>query len=57
VRDRSNIELACIELDDEDLSAVSAGKFKDFADFDSIKGESTDDRHRGEIQLENWTLR
>jgi hypothetical protein len=45
------------ELNDHELSAVSAGKFKGFADFDSIRGESTGDHHRGEIELENWSLR
>ena len=40
-------ELPAIELTDEDLSAVAAGKFN----FGDIKGESTDKDHRDWIQI------
>jgi Type VI secretion system effector, Hcp len=43
----NSIELPCIELSDEELSAVSAGKL----DFGDIKGESTNSGHNEWIEI------
>ena len=49
------------ELTDKDLTGtVGGGKVSAFASFlkiDGIDGESTDDKHKGEIQLESYTFR
>lgn len=43
----SNVEVSPIELTDEELSAVSAGKTNNpFANFGDIKCESTDKSHK-----------
>jgi type VI protein secretion system component Hcp len=58
MNDRSNVELPCIELTDEDLSAVSAGK-KDnspFLKIDGIDGESQEDHHKSEIQIGSFSF-
>jgi hypothetical protein len=44
------MEVPCIELNDEDLSAVSGGKYS-FLKIDGIKGESTDNGHKDWIEL------
>jgi hypothetical protein len=52
-KDQITMEIPCIELDDENLSAVLGGKF-DFLKIDGIKGESTDAGHKDWIEMLNF---
>lgn len=47
----NNVEVPHIELSDEDLSEVSAGKFDSFLQLGDIKGESTDKDHKDWVML------
>jgi hypothetical protein len=49
-KDHITMEVRCIELDDEDLSVISAGKFNSFLKIDGIKGESTDSVHQDWVE-------
>ena len=50
--DRINPELSDIELDEAELSNVSAGKTNNsFATFGNIQGESTDKNHKDWVML------
>jgi hypothetical protein len=53
--DRINPELSDVELDETELSKVSAGKTnKPFANFGDIKGESTEKSHKDWISILRW---
>ena len=41
-----NVEVCSIELSDEELSEVSAGKYDAFAHIGDIKGESVEHNHK-----------
>jgi hypothetical protein len=53
--DRINPELSHVELDEAELSKVTAGKTNNpFATFGDIKGESTEKSHRDWISILQW---
>jgi len=54
MRDDNNVEVRSIELTDEDLSRVSAGKLNSFLKLDGIQGESTDKGHKDWIELSSF---
>jgi hypothetical protein len=49
--DNSKFDVPGIELTDESLSTVSAGKFDSFLKLDGIKGETTDKGHKDWIEI------
>jgi hypothetical protein len=48
---RNDDRLQVIELDEAELSKVSAGKSDMFLNLDGIKGESTDSGHKDTIEI------
>jgi hypothetical protein len=53
----SKIKGGDIELTEHDLGQAAGGAAVDyFLKIDGVDGESTDDKHKGEIQLESYSF-